>query len=130
MTPRLPTAAQIEALLTSPGNAPGLTGREIADALRIPPALRSRLRQALRDWVVEGRLVALRGRRFGARSALGDVVGRYSRHPAGASPTASTPATPEANNNSPRLRRRRLASSDGRKIPRGMYSWRRLRNMK
>jgi ribonuclease R len=83
VTPRLPTAAQIEALLTSPGNAPGLTGREIADALRVPPALRSRLRQALRDWVVEGRLVALRGRRFGARSALGDVVGRYSRHPAG-----------------------------------------------
>jgi ribonuclease R len=83
VSPRLPTAAQIEALLSSPESAPGLTGREIADRLRIPPALRARLRQALREWVAEGRLVALRGRRFGARAALGDVVGRYSRHPAG-----------------------------------------------
>ena len=83
MTPRLPTAAEIEALLSSPAAAPGLTGREIADRLRLPPALRAALRRALRGWVAEGRLVALRGRRFGARSALGDVVGRFSRHPAG-----------------------------------------------
>lgn len=79
----LPGAAEVERLLSEPSNTAGLTAREIADRLRVPPRRRAALRRALRESVGEGRLILLRGRKFGARGALGDLVGRYSRHPAG-----------------------------------------------
>jgi len=80
---QLPSAAEVEQLLSVSAAVPGLTAREIAERLQLPARRRAQLRRALHEWVAEGRLVVLRGRRFGARRALGDVVGRYSRHPAG-----------------------------------------------
>ena len=59
------------------------TVRELAAALGMGPAERPFLRRIVRRLVQSGDLVEMRGRRFGAKSALGDVVGRFARHRAG-----------------------------------------------
>ncbi|RMG49121.1 MAG: ribonuclease R [Acidobacteria bacterium] len=74
-----------ERILTWLEERPGLaaTVREIAEAFGLPARSRPKLRRRLHELVAEGRLVALRGRRFGSARVLGDVVGRYTRHPHG-----------------------------------------------
>ncbi len=82
MPSRLPSPEEIERVLAEhPGGA--MTARELVEALRVPTRRRSSFRRLLRRLAGEGRLVLLRGRRYGARKVLGDVVGRYTRHPAG-----------------------------------------------
>lgn len=72
----------IEKALADP-RKPGMTVRELVLALRLPPGSRPILRRVVREMVARGQLVAMRGRRFGLRRVLGDVVGRFSRHRAG-----------------------------------------------
>ncbi|MBP7147138.1 MAG: ribonuclease R [Acidobacteria bacterium] len=83
MAHKLPTVEQIEDVLRRSPDGAGLRAREVADQLGVSSRDRAALRRQLREMVAAGRLVALRGRRFGSRDMLGDVVGRYSRHAAG-----------------------------------------------
>ncbi|MDQ7006886.1 MAG: ribonuclease R [Acidobacteriota bacterium] len=77
---RLPGIEKIEALLA---DGEMLTARELADRLGLSPEQRPSLRRRLQQWVKEGSLVMARGRRFGAVRDLGQVVGRFTRLPAG-----------------------------------------------
>ncbi len=83
MAPRLPSPDQIERLLSDDPSRPTRTVREIARDLGLTARQRPGLRRLVARLVDEGRLVAARGRRFGARRQLGDTVGRFARHRAG-----------------------------------------------
>lgn len=79
----LPENRVILALLSAPAAEEGMTARQIADELGLPPRLRATLRRKLQSLCRDGDLVPLRGRKFGARKVLGDVAGKFSRLPAG-----------------------------------------------
>lgn len=83
MAHALPDTKAILALLTLPGAEEGLTARQMAERLGLPPRLRATLRRKLQSLCREGELVPLRGRKFGARRVLGDVAGKFTRLPAG-----------------------------------------------
>ncbi|MFN7965258.1 MAG: ribonuclease R [Acidobacteriota bacterium] len=60
-----------------------MSAAEIAARCGLAARSRAGLRRLLRQWVDEGRLIALRDKRFASNRKLGDVTGRFSRHPAG-----------------------------------------------
>lgn len=80
---RLPDAATLVRLLSEDPKTPGLTATEIAARLGLAARARPALRRLLRECVAAGTLVAMRDRRFASRKLYGDVVGRFTRHPAG-----------------------------------------------
>ena len=86
MSRALPGPEEIERLLASDSARPYRTVREIAADLGLSAGRRPALRRLVGRLVDEGRLVAVRGRRFGTRKVLGDVVGRFTR------PRSSRPA--------------------------------------
>ncbi len=83
MPQHLPSAADVVKALEAEAERGALTVRELAQAMDLTAAARPHLRRLLRGLVADGRLIAIRGRRFGLKSRLGDVVGRFSRHRAG-----------------------------------------------
>ncbi len=78
-----PSTGEIERVLGADPARPGLTVREVTQELGLPAAARPVIRRLLRRMVTEGRLVVMRGRRFGVRALLGDLVGRFTRRPEG-----------------------------------------------
>ena len=59
------------------------TARELAQVLRVPREQRPTFRRLLKELVVNGELLQIRGNRFGLADRMDVVVGRLQMHPAG-----------------------------------------------
>ncbi len=83
MPTKLPTLSDVERLLEADPAQSALSAAEIAELWGLPAGQRAGLRRLLRQWADDGKLIALREKRFASTRTLGEVTGRFSRHPAG-----------------------------------------------